>query len=110
MRWLSAARDVAHLLRNDVLLPLKPGSTTSAYEDVNSAACLPLWHCQFQDCAANSTSIHEKQNHEEGMWKHVWREHRKVLMDVIDKYELYHSPSEAQRRQIAPSTRAPRTP
>ena len=51
MQWLSAVREVASLLRNDVTLPLKPGNQEEVFSDVYSGIRLPVWHCAFQGCS-----------------------------------------------------------
>ena len=52
MQWLLATRAVASLLRDDVPMPLKPGSVQDIFLDVASGISSPSWHCAFKGCAA----------------------------------------------------------
>ena len=84
MQWLLAVREVASLLRDDVTLPLKPGSCTEVFTDVASATLLPTWHCAFRGCSTSSAKSPDQENHERGVWRHIWdtREHQRHLTRI----------------------------
>ncbi len=90
MQWLAAVRQVASLLREDVTLPLKPGSCKEVFTDVASARLLPTWHCAFRGCIASSAESSEQENHERGVWRHIWhtREHRSDLTRTARHFSL----------------------
>ena len=93
MQWLSAVREVASLLRDDVTLPLKPKSQLEVFSDVDSGVRLPTWHCAFQGCSSCSANTVTQQNHERGVWSHIWRtkQHYEDLTRVLQKYKLSDS-------------------
>ena len=51
---------LARHIRERPLLPLKPGSTTEVFTDIDSGICLPFAHCFFKGCTWTLTRRPEK--------------------------------------------------
>ena len=92
-RWQMAVTELSEKhLRDEVLLPLDPKSTnrTQVWSNVHEGIVLPTWHCGFRGCVDTSSS-HETltaQNHEKGVWQHIWAVHGHVLRNLITQYKL----------------------
>ncbi len=90
MRWHTATRDAAALPRDDVTLPLKAGSSTEVFTDVDSGVELPTWHCTFRNCTACSAGDNEEHTHEHGMGQHVSQSpaHNAALLKIAETQDL----------------------
>jgi len=83
-RWWSATQEAMQLLRDDVTLPLKPGSSIEVFTDVDSGVQLPSWHCAFQNCTVTSLDLPHGHGHEDGIWRHICEDsnHHKDLKRI----------------------------
>ena len=87
-RWWLGVRDMCRLLRDDVLLPLRPNDKESVWTDVNTALVLPSWHCAFRGCASCSAGWVKGDSHEKGLWTHLWESHKEAFVRIIDVHDL----------------------
>ena len=91
---------VALLLRDDVTLPLKPNGCQEVIMDLQSGEKVFSWHCAFKGCTSCSSECSVSQNHEKGVWDHIWLtrdiEHRFALQDIAFEYRLSEAPLDVQ--------------
>ena len=80
-----AVTQVAHMLRDDPLVPLTNTDDMDSIMDVDVPRLWPSWHCPFKNCTAHgycntsketksatSMCILPKENHIKSFWSHVW--------------------------------------
>ena len=60
---LQRSSALADLLRDNVLLPLRPDSKTVTFDDLDSGVLLPLAHCAFAGCTWNCCEVRQGSSH-----------------------------------------------
>ena len=91
-RWKAAVAELSTKLRDNVLLPLVPGSKKVVYNDVQSGVALPSWHCAFADCDLHSQIYEESPgstySYEQYLWQHLDFRHGRILTGLAKKFKL----------------------